>query len=196
MSKRTKRGKGLSFYVREKRINPQKLKEWIGVGIWCLIAIAFAFVIVLLLGMRVAVVGNSMEPHLYSGQEVLVSKASYIMLNPRRGDIVAFKPNGNDKNHVYIKRVIGLPGDTVLIKNGRVYINGSLYEESGFAKIEDPGIVKEELVLGEKEYFVLGDNRNNSEDSRSGNVGPVKKDYIIGKVWFHFGKDNHKMGFK
>lgn len=195
MSKRTRRGKGLSFYVRERKINPQQIKSWVGVGIWCLIAIFFAFVIVLLFGMRVGVVGNSMEPGLVNGQEVLVSKASYVMLNPRRGDVIAFKPNGNDKNHVYIKRVIGLPGDTILIKNGRVYINGNLYEEPGIDKIDDPGIVKEELVLGEKEYFVLGDNRNKSEDSRSGNVGPVKKDFIIGKVWFHFAEGKNKMGF-
>lgn len=195
MAKRTKRGKGLSFYVKEKKINAKKLKEWSGVGIWCLIAIFFAFVIVLLFGMRVGVIGNSMEPVLYNGQEVFISKASYIMLNPKRGDIIAFKPNGNDKNHVYVKRVVGLPGESVLIKNGRVYIDGALYEEQGVDKIEDPGLAKDAFVLGEKEYFVLGDNRNNSEDSRSGNVGAVKKDYIIGKVWFHFAKGDHKMGF-
>jgi signal peptidase I len=98
---------------------------------------------------------------------------------------VVFLPNGNEKSHYYVKRVIGVPGDTVLILDGVVYVNGELYEEEGEVDaILDAGIAAEEIVLGDDEYFVLGDNRNNSEDSRYANIGNIKKEYIIGKVWF------------
>ena len=92
------------------------------------------------------------------------------------------------------RRVIACPGDTVQIKNGKVYINGALYKEDIVsASIEDPGVAADEVKLGDDEYFVLGDNRNSSEDSRMANIGNVKKDYIIGKAWFHF-KGFGKMG--
>ena len=85
----------------------------------------------------------------------------------------------------YVKRVIGVPGDTVQIKNGTVYVNGKAFdEETDVASIEDAGLAAEEITLGAEEYFVLGDNRNNSEDSRYANIGNIKKDYIIGKAWF------------
>ena len=94
----------------------------------------------------------------------------------------------------YIKRVIALPGEHVKIQNGKVYINGELYKEDIVsASIEDPGVAADEVKLGDDEYFVLGDNRNSSEDSRMANIGNVKKDYIIGKAWFHF-KGFGKMG--
>ena len=94
-------------------------------------------------------------------------------------------PNGNEKSHYYIKRVIAVPGDTLQIKNGEVYVNGELFaEDVDVAQMEDAGLAAEEVTLGEDEYFVLGDNRNNSEDSRYANIGNIKKEYIIGKVWF------------
>ena len=81
--------------------------------------------------------------------------------------------------------VVGVPGDTVQIKNGTVYVNGKAFdEETDVASIEDAGLAAEEITLGAEEYFVLGDNRNNSEDSRYANIGNIKKDYIIGKAWF------------
>ncbi|NTV79674.1 MAG: signal peptidase I, partial [Clostridiales bacterium] len=92
------------------------------------------------------------------------------------------------------KRVVGLPGETVQIKSGRVYIDGVLYEDK-FDKIADPGIAENEIKLGTDEYFVLGDNRNNSEDSRSGNVGLVTKDTIIGKAWLHMAKEESGIDF-
>ncbi len=98
---------------------------------------------------------------------------------------MVFLPNGNEKAHYYVKRVIGVPGDTVQIKDGAVYVNGELFEEKvETAAILDAELASEKIVLEEDEYFVLGDNRNNSEDSRYANIGNVKKEYMIGKAWF------------
>ena len=98
---------------------------------------------------------------------------------------MVFLPNGNEKSHYYVKRVIGVPGDTVQILDGAVYVNGELFEEAvETAAILDAELAAEEIELAEDEYFVLGDNRNNSEDSRYANIGNVKKEYIIGKAWF------------
>ena len=113
----------------------------------------------------------------------------YKLFSPERGDIVVFLPNGNKNSHYYLKRVIGLPGETVQIIGGYVYINGELLEEDeSYDKIADPGIAENEIILGI-------DNRNNSEDSRSGNIGIVDKDNITGKAWFHLGCEEENMGF-
>jgi signal peptidase I len=118
-----------------------------------------------------------------------------MLTRPKTGDVVVFLPNGNEKSHYYVRRVIGTPGDTVQIVDGAVYINGTLYNEDlDVAAIEDAGLAAEELTLGKDEYFVLGDNRNNSEDSRYANIGMVKKDYMLGKAWFYFSSIGH-MGF-
>ena len=109
----------------------------------------------------------------------------YKVTNPKQNDIIVFLPNGNEKSHYYVKRVVAVPGDTVLIQDGALYVNGELFdEEIEVASMEDAGLAAEEITLGEDEYFVLGDNRNNSEDSRYANIGNIKKEYIIGKAWF------------
>ena len=150
-----------------------------------LLAIVLAFTFVYFIGLRTSVVGQSMSPTLVSGDEILVNRFVYKVTDPKRGDIIVFLPNGNEKSHYYVKRVIGVPGDTVLIQNGAVYINGEVYkEEIEAAAIEEAGLASEEITLDSDEYFVLGDNRNNSEDSRYANIGNIKKDYIIGKAWF------------
>ena len=117
--------------------------------------------------------------------QILVNRFVYKVTDPKTNDIIVFLPNGNEKSHYYVKRVIGVPGDTVQIKNGAVYVNGKAFdEETDVSSIEDAGLAAEEITLGADEYFVLGDNRNNSEDSRYANIGNIKKDYIIGKAWF------------
>ena len=119
----------------------------------------------------------------------------YNVSSPRQGDVIAFLPNGNEKSHYYVRRVVACPGDTIQIKEGIVYVNGEAYQEKiTVASIEDAGVASEEIKLGNDEYFVLGDNRNNSEDSRLANIGNVKKSYIIGKAWFYF-KSIGNMGF-
>ncbi len=190
------RKKGLTFYEKEKKINKSTFKEIFSVIFYCFAAVLLAFVIVFSVGMKVRVIGVSMEPALYNGQEVLVNRFLYRISSPDRGDIVAFLPNGNQNAHYYLKRVVGLPGEKIQITDGYVYIDGLLLEEDEhFDKIADAGIADMEVVLGNDEYFVLGDNRNNSEDSRSGNLGPIKKDTIAGKVWLGLACEESEMNF-
>ena len=176
---------GLNFGRQKRKINVTAVREVFSWMIEILLAIVLAFTLVYFIGLRTSVVGQSMSPTLVSGDEILVNRFVYKVTDPKRGDIIVFLPNGNEKSHYYVKRVIGVPGDTVLIQNGAVYINGEVYkEEIEAAAIEEAGLAFEEITLDSDEYFVLGDNRNNSEDSRYANIGNIKKDYIIGKAWF------------
>lgn len=190
-----RRVKGLNFGKRrEKKVNLSLLQEaliWIvEIGITIMIAYVFTYYF----GVRSSVIGPSMSVQLEDGDEVLINRFFYKFISPKPGDIIAFLPNGNTNTHYYIKRVIAVPGDTVQIIEGAVYVNGEEYqEEREVSRIEDAGIAAEQITLGEDEYFVLGDNRNNSEDSRFANIGNVKEDYIIGKVWF-VAKPRDKIG--
>lgn len=126
-----------------------------------------------------------MSPTLESGDQILMNRLSYSLFDPQPNDLVVFLPNGNEKSHYYVKRVIGVPGDTVQIKDGYVYVNDELFdEEIDTEAIENAGIAEEPVVVGADEYFVLGDNRGSSEDSRYANIGNVKQEHIIGKAWF------------
>ena len=169
------------------------------IGSWVfffVLAVLIAFVFVYSVGLKTSVIGSSMEPCLFNGQSVLINKISYSFGEPKRGDVIVFLPNGNENTHYYIKRVIGLPGETVAINDGRIYLDGYFYEESdSYDMIEDGGIAEKGITLGEEEYFVLGDNRNNSEDSRSANVGAVKEETIAGKAWFKLGSSIDTIGF-
>ena len=188
--------RGLTFYEKEKKISKELIKEILWMLFYCFAAILLAFVLVFSIGMRVAVIGVSMEPGLYNGQEILVNRLIYRLSSPKRGDLVVFLPNGNENSSYYVKRVIGLPGESIQIIDGYVYINGRFYaEDDAYDKIADAGIAEVPFKLGENEYFVLGDNRNNSEDSRSGNIGAVHDDTIAGKAWFHLACDEDDMGF-
>ena len=138
-------------------------------------------------GIRTNVVGQAMEQTLENDDDILVNKFAYIISKPKQGDVIVFLPNGNKKSHYYVRRVVAVPGDTVQIKDGALYVNDELYKEStDVASMEDAGIASDAIKLEKDEYFVLGDNRNNSEDSRYANIGNVKRDYIIGKAWFRF----------
>ena len=152
----------------------------------------FAFVFVWYFGQKVSTVGDSMNPVLYNGDVTLVNRIIYNASAPKRGDIIVFKPKGNENSHYYIKRIIGLPGETVEFLEGEIYINGEkLTEDYVTTEINDVGIVKEKMELSGDEYFVLGDNRANSEDSRMADVGNVKRSYIYGKVWFVLSPQKH-----
>ena len=145
----------------------------------------FAFGAVWYLGQRVSTVGDSMSPVLRNGDVVLVNRIVYNATTPKRGDVIVFKPKGNENDHYYIKRIVGLPGETIEIIENRVYIDGERLEEDyETTNIDDVGVVDEKLKLAGDEYFVLGDNREQSEDSRDADVGNVKREYIYGKAWF------------
>ena len=180
-----RRKSGLNFGRRKKKINMAVLRE---VCVWVteiVIALLLAFTLVYFAGLRTSVVGQSMAETLKGGDEILVNRFLYKVTNPKPNDIIVFLPNGNEKSHYYVKRVVAVPGDTVLIQNGALYVNGALFEEEiEVASMEDAGLAVEETTLGADEFFVLGDNRNNSEDSRYANIGNIKKEHIIGKAWF------------
>ncbi len=126
-----------------------------------------------------------MKPVLSNGDVVLVNRIVYNAMAPKRGDIIIFKPKGNENIHYYTKRIIGLPGESVEIIENRIYIDGEkLEEEYETTDITEVGIANEKIELAEDEYFVLGDNRASSEDSRNADVGNVKREYIYGKAWF------------
>jgi len=177
--------KGLSFRRRRRSINIAALQ---GAFIWLLelvITFVIACVFVYFFGFSLSNVGQSMEPTIYSGDKVLVNRLVYSLKSPDYGDLVVFKPNGNANSHYHIKRVVGLPGDTLVIESGRIFIDGELLDEAILTdKMRDAGVAETEILLDEDEYFVLGDNRNNSEDSRSADIGNVQKKDILGKAWF------------
>lgn len=131
---------------------------------------------------RMTVDGDSMEPALHDGQSVWVDKLSYRFREPERYDIVVFGYRYRDGRY-YMKRIVGLPGETVQIADGGVYVDGTLLEETyGLEPVEKAKRAKDPVVLGEDEYFVLGDNRNHSTDSRDSDVANVAKEQITGKV--------------
>lgn len=190
-----RRTSGLSFYHEKKKINIGLLKEiavWIGE---ILLTIAAAVIMVSFFGFRVSVIGPSMSPTLESGEKVMVNRFVYKLFDPKQNDLIVFQPNGNEKSHYYVKRVIALPGDTVQIKEGKVYVNGELFEENANVEnIENAMLAESEIVVGEDEYFVLGDNRNNSEDSRYASIGNVKREHITGEAWMII-SPFHRIGF-
>ncbi len=176
---------GLSFRRRKHRIPYHALKEGFFWAAEVVLAFVFACILVVYFGMMISNVGQSMEPLLGSGDKVLANKFIYSLTSPKRGDLVVFKPNGNENSHYYIKRVIGLPGETVQIIDGFIYIDGEvLIEEIKAEQIVYAGAAEEPVTLGEDEYFVLGDNRNASEDSRNMEIGNVKEEDITAKAWF------------
>ena len=180
-----RRHSGLNFGKQRKKFNMPLFKEILSWAVEVIIVIVIAYVCVSSFGFRTNVVGQAMEAQLTNGEQIFINRFVYLVSHPKPGDVIVFLPNGNEKSHYYVRRVIAVSGDTVQILNGAVYVNGELYEESAdVTSIEDAGIAAEEITLENGEYFVLGDNRNNSEDSRYANIGSIKKEYIIGKAWF------------
>lgn len=193
---RNRRSQMLS-YKKKKKITPEMIREVFSWIFYTFVAIFMALFVVMAFGMRTKVIGESMEPTLYHGQDVLINRVAYKFMSPKSGDIIVFLPNGNANSHDYIKRVVAVPGDTVQIKDGKLYVNGQEQDsnDSLYDKMEDAGVASNKLKLTDDEYFVLGDNRNSSEDSRSANIGTVKLNSIIGKVWYHYGGEEGSNGF-
>lgn len=159
-------------------------KEILSFVLYFVIVIAAMLLIIHYVGQRTEVSGSSMENTLSDGDNLIVDKISYRFHDPERYDIIIF-PYKYEEDTYYIKRIIGLPGEHVRIDDsGNIYINGKVLKESyGREVIQDPGIARDEITLGEGEYFVLGDNRNNSSDSRDPSVGIIQQKDIIGRAW-------------
>ena len=125
---------------------------------------------------------DAMSPTLAESQKALINSAGYLFGAPKQGDVVAFRIGESET--VHIRRVIGMPGDTIQITGGQILINGETYmDKLGLPPIDDPGLAAEPIALEENEYFLLGDNRNASEDSRHSSVGLVRRGDILGKIW-------------
>lgn len=190
-----RRNKGLSFYEKKKRINAHILREIFGMMFGTFAAIFLAVVLVYSAGVKTNIIGVSMEPSLYNGQKILINRFIYKLISPKKDDVIVFLPGGNQNSYYYVKRVVAVPGQRVQIIDGMLYVDGIPEENEAYDKMEDAGIAENEILLGDDEYFVLGDNRNSSEDSRSGNIGPVGRDTIYGKAWFHMSGGGDGMGF-
>ena len=160
------------------------LKEILSTSVYLLVVLLVTYLIVNYVGQRTQVVGSSMANTLSDGDNLIVDKITYRFQDPERFDIIVF-PFKYEKSTYYIKRIIGMPGEKVRIDNaGVIYVNGEIIDENyGREVMLDPGVAKDEITLGEDEYFVIGDNRNNSTDSRDPMVGNIHRDDILGRAW-------------
>lgn len=162
------------------------LKELLNTGLYLLFVLVLTWLLITFVVQRTEVDGTSMEPTLEHRDNLFVDKISYRFKEPERFDIIVF-PFQYKENTYYIKRIIGMPGETVQIdEQGNIYIDGEILQESyglEIIKPENIGRAAEPITLGEDEYFVMGDNRNNSSDSRTDIVGNIHRDDIIGRAW-------------
>ncbi|MCM1325320.1 MAG: signal peptidase I [Bacteroidales bacterium] len=162
------------------------LKELLNTGFYLLIVLVITYLICTFVGQRTQVQQSSMETTLSSGDQLIIDKLTYRFSKPKRFDIIIF-PSKQEDGKYYIKRVIGMPGETVQIDdNGSIYINGEVLEESygrEIIKAQNVGIAAQPITLENDEYFVMGDNRNNSNDSRKESIGNVHREDIVGKAW-------------
>lgn len=169
----------MEFYVNEDTVWLRRSVRWV---VNIVLVIACAWFLVYGFCSQVPVSGNSMQPALDADDVVLVNRLAYDLGEPERFDIVVFEREDQKKN---VKRIIGLPGETVQIKGGFVFIDGELLNaDNGLEQVSLAGRADMPIQLEENEYFLLGDNRDSSEDSRFANIGNVKREQIQGKVWF------------
>lgn len=160
------------------------LREILNTSLYLLGVLCLVYLVIHFVGQRTQVQGSSMEPTLTGGDNLIVDKLSYRFHDPERYDIIVFPFLGQEETF-YIKRIIGLPGETVQIdEEGNIYVDGEVLDDLyGKEVIRDPGRAYEPIKLGEDEYFVMGDNRNNSTDGRDPKVGNIRRENIIGRAW-------------
>lgn len=174
-----------SSYDREEFDMKDFMSE---VGQWTIMILAvviLAYSIVTFGMQSVTMIGQSMDPALTNQDVVLINKRAYTFKDPQRYDIVAFKLKEDTESYFNIKRIVALPGETIQIKNGHIFINGEVLNDMPFDDlIMTEGLAIDEIKLDEDEYFLMGDNCNNSEDSRYVNIGNISEKEINGKVVF------------
>ena len=159
------------------------MREILGFLLYVMMVVGITFFIITFIGQRTYVSGSSMENTLHHGDNLIVDKLTYRFSKPKRYDIIVFPFRYQEKTY-YIKRIIGLPGETIQIQDGVIWIDGEVLQESyGREVMKNAGLAADMITLGEDEYFVLGDNRNDSTDSRDPSVGVIHKDEIIGRAW-------------
>ena len=160
---------------------------WKNILIWAAqiaLVLVLAYVLSWFFCRTIQVQENSMQPTMAAGDVFLVNTAAYMAGTPDRGDVIVFRNSRETGANMHVKRVIGLPGEIIQIQDGKVYIDGELMDEGGrFPDIADAGLAAEQIELDYNEYFVLGDNRNGSEDSRYSTIGNIRDEDIIGLVW-------------
>ncbi len=176
---------GFYYEFEQKEEAKKRFKQealiWGGIVLGAILA---AWLVLTFGLVKTTMFGNSMHPTLKDGNAVIVNRMSYLVKKPKRNDIIVFKQSGNEHSLYNIKRVIGLPGETIQIKDGYVYIDGEkLDEKFNFEVMSNGGLAEDGLKLDKNEFFVLGDNRNQSEDSRYANIGVVLKSEIVGRAW-------------
>ena len=177
---------GLDFDFERESKKPTINKILFEIFIWVaqIAAVIFlAYFIVYYCVEKTDVIGSSMDTTLATNEPIIINKFAYRVSEPKRFDVIVFKQSGREHSFYNIKRIIGLPGETIFMMDGDIYINGGVVED--IVTVEpmiNYGLAGEEVLLEDNEYFVLGDNRNNSEDSRFASIGNITKDEIIGKA--------------
>ena len=148
------------------------------------LVIALAYFLVNFAVERTTMIGDSMQNTLQNNDKIMINKFGYRFNKPNRFDVIVFKQSDKEHSYLNIKRIIALPGETIQIDGGSIYIDGKMITEPMETEVmNNYGLAAEEIKLEDNEYFVLGDNRNNSEDSRFANIGNILYDDIIGKAW-------------
>jgi signal peptidase I len=182
-----KKNFGMEFDFEKESKRPLVLRILIEAFIWIaeIAAVVFlAWFIIYYALEKTQMIGISMENTLKDKDEIIINKFSYRFTEPKRFDVIVFKQSGKEHSYYDIKRIIALPGETIQIKEGVIYINGEVVADIINADtMNNYGLADEPLTLEENEYFVLGDNRNNSEDSRFAGVGMIRREEIIGKAF-------------
>ena len=169
----------------KEKLEDEKVRGFMWWGFEIVVTLVLAAMVGIMLFQTVTMQESSMEPTIAVGDRFFINRVVYKFSSPKRGDLIVFRTNASDDAALHIRRVIGLPGETIQISGGRILIDGEAYKEGkDFPMISNPGLASSSITLESGEYFVLGDNRNNSEDSRYADIGMVKKRYIAGKIWF------------
>mgnify|MGYP004459550065 FL=1 len=169
----------------KEKLEDEKVRGFMWWGFEIVVTLVLAAMVGIMLFQTVTMQESSMEPTIAVGDRFFINRVVYKFSSPKRGDLIVFRTNASDDAALHIRRVIGLPGETIQISGGRILIDGEAYKEGkDFPMISNPGLASSSITLESGEYFVLGDNRNNSEDSRYADIGMIKKRYIAGKIWF------------